>query len=336
LAGNVFLVDYEDWGDKPMQQRAKFRISPAFSDTISANFQAVLNAVGGDMPKTSLRDPLPGQIRAAAGLLLARASAARSRGALDRLSSLTADQRSLIQAAAMKAVDTLALPSNLIESNWTVDPYGIRRLANRMTEKIQNGEIEELLPIHPGTRGASSRYAGIFNRAMRELHGVTSTNYGGLIATYAVPWMQGKPYPVLLSKWINYNRRKNPNAKINDIIRRGFEFFEQVIRFQMVQVGKAYLDVLHYVLSLNNLEARRAEAFDFALALELGVSSTTGRSFIELGLSRIAAAALQGLIPDSELTPTLAKQKLGELDWSAINLSQVIVSELKRLELIAV
>jgi hypothetical protein len=72
------------------------------------------------------------------------------------------------------------------------------------------------------------------------------------------------------------------------------------------------------------------------LALELGVSSTTGRSFIELGLSRIAAAALQGLIPDSELTPTLAKQKLGELDWSAINLSQVIVSELKRLELIAV
>jgi len=62
------------------------------------------------------------------------------------------------------------------------------------------------------------------------------------------------------------------------VIRKAFEFFEQVLRFQMVQVGKAYLDVLYYVLQALKLTERRREAFDFSLALELGVSSTTGRS----------------------------------------------------------
>lgn len=52
-------------------------------------------------------------------------------------------------------------------------------------------------------------------------------------------------------------------------------------------------------------------------------------------MMRLAAAALQSLMPDSELSPTTAKQKLKELDWGAISLSQVIVDELKRLELIA-
>jgi len=146
--------------------------------------------------------------------------------------------------------------------------------------------------------------------------------------------MQGKPYPVLLSKWVTYKRKKKPAAKINDLIRTGFEFFEQVLRFQMVQAGKAYLDVLHYVLESHNLGERRSEAFDFSLALELGVSSTTGRSFIELGVSRIVATILEGLFPNSELTPKEAKEKLRDLDMSGVGLSPVIVGELRNLDLI--
>jgi len=138
----------------------------------------------------------------------------------------------------------------------------------------------------------------------------------------------------LLSKWIVYKRKKNPNAKINDVIRKAFEFFEQVLRFQMVQVGKAYLDVLYYVLQALKLTERRREAFDFSLALELGVSSTTGRSLVELGVSRIVATVLETLFPDSELTPQEAKQKVRELDIPGVGLSPVIVDELRRLDLI--
>jgi len=334
LAGNVFLVDYEDWATKTMHEKTKFKIQPAFSETVSTQFDAVLNAIGGDMPSPNMRDPRPGQIRAAAGLLVAGASMNRSSGLLNRISGLTSSQRESLESEASKAVDALQLPSALIEANWTVDPYGLRRLANRMSEKIKKGEGDDLFPVHPSNPKAFERYPGIINRALRELWGTKSGPYGGLVATYALPWMQGVPYPVLLSKWVAYHRKKNPNAKINDLIRRGFEFFEQVLRFQMVQVGKAYLDVLHYVLDTENLKERRAEAFDFSLALELGVSSTTGRSFVELGLSRIAATALEALFPNSELTPQAAKQKLRDLDVSGVGLSRIMIDELQRLELI--
>jgi len=335
LAGNVFLVDYEDWATKPMNESSKFKIVPAFSETVSDDFDAVLDAVAGNMPKTSLRDPRPAQIRAAAGLLLARASTNRASSVLNRLVTLTDVQRQTIQSAATKAINDLKLPSALIEANWTVDPYGLRRLADRMSEKIHEGDLEELIPVHPSHPRAFERYPGIINRALRELWGMRSRQYGGLVSSYAVPWMQGIPYPVLLSKWVAYRRKSKPQTQINDAIRTGFEFFEQVLRFQMVQVGKAYLDVLHYVLEAHNLGERRREAFDFSLALELGVSSTTGRSFVELGVSRIVATVLEKLFPNSELGPQEAKRKVRELDIPAVGLSPVIVDELKRLDLIA-
>jgi hypothetical protein len=334
FAGNVFLVDYEDWTTQSMHERSKFRIVPAFAETISNDFDAVLGALGGEMPKPRLNDPRPAEVRAAAGLILARASTNRMAGLLNRIPNLSQVQRQSIQIQAEKALHELKLPKSLIEANWTVDPFGLRRLADRMAEKIKSGELEDLIPVHPDDPRAFKRYASIITRALRELLRIETKQYGGLVATYAVPWMQGAPYPALLRKWVGYKRKQNPKSQLSVAIRTGFEFFEQVLRFQMVQVGKAYLDVLDYVLEIHNLSERRREAFNFSLALELGVSSTTGRSFIELGVSRIVATVLEALFPDSELTPQEAKQKLLDLDTSAVTLSPVIMSELRRLDLI--
>jgi len=88
LAGNVFLVDYEDWATKPMNESSKFDIVPSFSETISDHFDAVLEAIAGKMPKRSPRTPEHARIRAAAGLLLARASTKSTSRVLNRLSTL--------------------------------------------------------------------------------------------------------------------------------------------------------------------------------------------------------------------------------------------------------
>jgi hypothetical protein len=204
-----------------------------------------------------------------------------------------------------------------------------------MRVKIAQGKVNDLIPIHPREPDAFKRYGGIFNRAARELLGYKAGRFGGFVATYAVPWMQGVPYPVLLSRWVAFHRREKPQAKINDLVRKAFEFIEDTLRFQMVQIGKAYLDVLHAVFEEAGLSDRRAEIFDYALALELGVSSTSGRAFVELGTSRITAVALEALFPNSELTASEARSQLQELDVSAVGLSSVIVSELRELGLLA-
>ncbi len=77
---------------------------------------------------------------------------------------------------------------------------------------------------------------------------------------------------------------------------------EDVLRFQYVQLGKAYIDILNLALRETGNAARIAEIFDFPLALELGVATKSGWSFMELGLSRIAASALEPNFPNSNLS----------------------------------
>ena len=334
LVGNVFLVDYHKWKDQPLDKRVKFRVQSALSRTLRDHFELVVDAVNGKMPKLNPRDSVPGEVRAAAGLLLARASSDRGTALMKRLTVLTGEQRKALEAAASEAAHGLGLPTSLLENNWTVDPYGLQRLASRMREKITDGAIDDLIPLHPREADAYQRYVSIFNRAAREVWQYKAGAFGSFVANYAVPWMRGVPYPILLGRWIKYHQEKNPKKPVNTLVREAFDFIEDMLRFRMVQLGKAYLDVLHYVFEETGLGARRREIFDYALALELGVSSTSGRAFIELGTSRITAIALEGLFPDSEMTPNQARARLQKLNVEAVSLSPVIVAELRSLHLV--
>lgn len=164
------------------------------------------------------------------------------------------------------------------------------------------------------------------------------------------------PYPALLSRAIRrkereieekkaaYERAKaeNPATRkrppkpldVNGVIRNTFELIEDVIRFQYVQLGKAYVEILALALRHTGHEERVKDIFDFPLALELGVATRSGWSFMELGLSRIAASALQPHFPDSNLSVPRAREWLRSLDLESLRLSGVIVDELRRLKLV--
>jgi hypothetical protein len=337
LVGNVFLVDYDKWPEAVLNSRSQFTVLPALSATVEGHFDAVIEAISGVEIAPSRRTTTDSSVQAAAGLMMARASTNRASAMLGRISSLSERQKSEMESSSRSAAKSLGLPSAVIESNWTVDLHGLQRLSNRMREKIANGELEDLMPIHPRENAAFARFSRIFGRIAREIMGFERQSipkYGAMVAAYAVPWMNGAPYPVLLRKWIDFKRRKKAKGSVNDLIRNGFEFFEDVIRFQMVQFGKAYVDVLQFVLSESAHANRRAEVFDYALALELGVSSTSGRAFIELGTSRITAVALEALFPNSELSAPEARARLATLDIAAARLSPIIVAELSQLQLI--
>lgn len=338
LVGNVFLVDYDNWSEQKLNTRTTYSINPSLSNTVEKHFESVIEAVSGGLePATKAIKETERDVRAAAGLMLARAVSSRSSDLLSRLTALSDNQRSRMEKTASASAIGLGLPASVVEGNWAVDLYGLKRLAETMRRKVLAGSVEDLIPVHPRDSIAYKRYTGIYGRIARDILGykpTTTGRYGGFIATYAIPWMDGRSYPELLRKWIDFQKIKRPRASINDHVRTGFEFFEDVLRFQMVQLGKAYIDVLHHVLTDTGLEARRGEIFDYALALELGISSTSGRAFVELGTSRIAAVALEALFPDSELTPGEARKLLAQLNIKAINLSPIIVTELKALKLI--
>ncbi|TXH91658.1 DEAD/DEAH box helicase [Thauera aminoaromatica] len=347
VVGNVFLLDYDEWDTKPMDEFVPFEVTSAITTTLSSQFNGVMDAVRGDMPVAPPWNAEATRIRACAGLLIAKAAAGVSDQFIesvlppDRLESAAE-----VAESAVGAAQRIGLPPSLLQANWTIDPYGLRRLYDRLVEKIDAGDLDNVIPLNP-REAPEGLYQSIFKRILRTVD-QQQGNFGALVAGLALQWMKGMPYPVILKYWVRRarlaeersaqkaattgSRPKRPRT-VDALIREAFDLIEDVVRFRFVQLGKAYCDLLVLALHEKGLQKRIPEVYDFALALELGVSTETGTAFVELGLSRIAASALEDLFPSSSMTAVEARQALRALDVVANKLSPIIVAELDRLGL---
>lgn len=357
IVGNVFLIDYADWPEKPMDEFVAYRIEPSFVRTIGEETSAVLSALAGDMPRPKPRDETVSRVRAAVGLMISRAAKGDVVTFLDRsLSNVSAAVRTQLSEASETAYSRINLPTTLLATNWTVDPFGLRRLYDDILAKIVAGEIIDLIPPNPHDQDrARNAYASIFMRIQRQVNCSRST-FHAVVAGIAVDWMKGQPYPAMLASAIRREtgrkKRKiaaweakiaaNPQSRkrrpkpvdINDVIRKEFELIEDLVRFVYVQLGKAYVDLLSLALKETGHEGRIKEIFNFPLALELGIATKSGWSFMELGLSRIAASALEPHFPNTSLDVQGVRAWLASTDISAFQLNPIIVDELERLSLV--
>jgi superfamily II DNA/RNA helicase len=357
VVGNVFLVDYEHWEHQPMSDLVRFKIAPAFKHTVIDAFDEVVSALGGEMPKLIRNNEQPMKVRAATGLLIARAAQGNVANFVKRvLPELSADKLSELAKAATNAAQLINLPAPLLATNWTIDPFGQKRLYDKLVQKIHEGDFEKIIPINPHEPDTYGLYSNIFNLISKEINGYEG-NVGGFVAVFAIPWMKGYPYPVIVSKAIKKERerlqkladKKNekkgtmqgPNAipaapvDVSKVVRYVFDVIEDVVRFQFVQFGKMYIDLLTLALKTEDKADLIPDIFDFSLALELGVATTSSKSYVELGLSRIAATALDQLHPNSNLNVMDARKWLAGLDIKATGLNQVIIDELDRLGLLS-
>ncbi|TAY34691.1 hypothetical protein ELH93_19620 [Rhizobium leguminosarum] len=174
----------------------------------------------------------------------------------------------------------------------------------------------------------------------------------------AVLWMKGLPYPKLISLQLRRARQERERklaatlnsatvteaqrarleqpVDVDAIVRRTFDMIEDEIRFQYVQLGKAYVDVLKFALTENNMARLSAGIFDFPVALELGVATRTGWSFMKLGLSRISASALEPQFRsyDPNMNLNAARRWLAGAPLDDFKLNPIIIQEIRRLGLV--
>jgi DEAD/DEAH box helicase/Helicase conserved C-terminal domain len=352
IVGNVFLLNYDKWGTKPFNEFAPYKVKSALAETLLREGKKIEQALmEGKLPDEKPNNPEIPRIRACAGLLVAHVARKDVRSYLGRfMSSIDVDSINRLTIAAETAYRRVDLPDHILAENWTIDPFGLRRLYEYILDKIKEGKVDALIPVRP-TEAPKEHYEKMFGTMMELMSGKTS-KFGMLAAPLAVWWMKGMPYPKMLSFWVKRrqatedrkvkkaeNEGTNPPRRktVNGHIYEAFELIENVVRFQFVQLGKAYHDVLVYALHQTQNEHLVPNVYPFALALELGVSTEAGVAFVELGLSRIAAAALEALAnSNGPLTSMEARQFLKDLDFEETTLSPVIISELRRLGLIKV
>ena len=347
-------LNYEKWEHKLLTERKPFQLKVAFKDTIEDDFDAVvklLDAAAEPEPDEERERPAP-RTTAAAGLVLFRATQGSLESLLGRQNlSLTPEKREQLSASADRALANLGLPESVLTSSWMVDPVALASLLKRLRLGVHKKEFAKLMPVNPSS-DAYEVYNAIFRRLYKHLGRAKLTGnenkgmrgYVNHVTVTALKWMRGDALTQLVNEAVRFKlsaakqaTRKTPEqAVVDGAIRDMFVTIEQTIRFTLVQWAKAYVDLLKFVLVEKGFAERVAEVYDFSLALELGVSTTTGRSLIEFGLSRITAAAVAGLITDSSLTPEKVKEWIRAQPEDMLSqLSGLVLAELHTKGLLA-
>lgn len=201
------------------------------------------------------------------------------------------------------------------------------------------------MPVNP-SGNTYKVYNSIFRRMFKHLGGMNlsgdeakkSRGYVNHVTVIALKWMRGDPLTQLVNEAVRFklsaakqSKTKRPQQAVVDVaIRDMFVLIEQIIRFRLVQWAKAYVDLLRFALADANRQELIPHIYDFSLALELGVSTITGRSLVEFGLSRITASAIASLIIDSSLSPEKVRAWVRAQPKEMLSqLSSLILEELR-------
>ena len=120
IVGNVFLVDYDKWSEKPLDAFVGYEVQSAFVRAASEHGDRLIEALGGSMPLEGPRDEEARKVRAAAGLLISKAASKSAKQYVDRTLETVDDnlRRRLIEAsvaarAVAHPVESLGVPNAL-------------------------------------------------------------------------------------------------------------------------------------------------------------------------------------------------------------------------------
>jgi hypothetical protein len=105
--------------------------------------------------------------------------------------------------------------------------------------------------------------------------------------------MRGKTIPEIINDIEKYRKKRGETFELAKLIRTVLGNIEKDLRFRFVRLTSCYNSVLRFVL----VETSRAELAKgipaIPLYLEMGASTDSMLSFMDLGLSRITARLLQ-------------------------------------------
>ncbi|MPV60688.1 hypothetical protein CFB46_21440 [Burkholderia sp. HI2761] len=343
VAGNVFLVDYDNWPEKLLDNSPQVKVEPALSKVLGPGLSKLEEYIAKrgrvDEAFEDVRD-----YEAAAGLMLSRVrrgtfqeTIARSAGHLD-----VAEAQNL-RAQLEDALGELKVPLAVMDRNWLISPWRLQAMYEFLEARVADGTWREYYPTHPMQRGSYHCYQRMFIAIEEHLKGKPAENWARYLNHQANAWMKGATIAALVDGELAYRRppkRPKKDARgltnSNTAVRRIFELLEKTLHFTYVQLTRAYCDCFSAALREAGLTKEADEIYSVSLALELGACTRTVISLIELGMSRISAQILGKRIKSTDWTASQIRSWLRSRRGDELKVSSVILGELSRLKLLKI
>ncbi len=324
--GNIFLIDYDDWKTKPLDGPRAIEITPATKASISDTEQLLETILDASETREESRPELASTFsKLLVDFRLGKLDETFRRLEIDEKSG-TAER---LERALRGVSEAIEIPSEILKQSSSVSPHRQQELLNFLRTEVQRDPATatmRLSPRHPRDAAAYESYSRVLMWCYRILLGFPESNrLHRFHALLAVWWTEGLPLPQIIQNQID---RKEP-ANVRGLIRETLNLIEEQVRFKILRMFTTYITLLGVAYEMENIPGGLESIPSIGLYLELGASDRTMISFMELGLSRVAARQLNDLAANKEMDAAEALTWLKTRATSDMGLSPLIESEIQ-------
>lgn len=326
--GNIFLIDYDEWKAKPLDQPSDSEIEPALKVGVAERLEDLVATMRNDDGDRHGGD---GDLQTLFVRLLDDHARGKLPTTLAKLTTVgvpdTATER--VREALDKAATALTLPVEVVRQSPNLSPHRQQSLHSALLAAVGSDKLtaRTFIPAHPRESGAYESYSAILKRCNMYLLGLPVTDrrhtYHALMAVF---WMSGNPLPRIIDNTLRYKKGQNSRRVIRDTL----DTIEKVIRFEVVRLMSCYCAVLVRVLEEIGFSELSKSVPPLPLYLEVGASDRSMISFMSLGLSRVTAAILNDATANKGMTVPEARTWLRNASLEAYALSPLLIEEIRR------
>jgi hypothetical protein len=327
--GNVFLIDYPQWQSQPLKGEKVQAISASVQNQVVNRHQDLLNY----LMSTDIGSGIQQEIEATFGKLFFDLRHKKIDSVLDRLDpTLDPDRRAALIAKLSEIRDKINLTDNTLDKSLNVSAFRQQSLYQYFMERLKEKDPSHFIPLHPSAdfnRGLDKLY-WVFKRIHTYLQKLPKNNRSHFyFAPLALRWMRGDPLPLLISDAIAYYENQGRERSPATVIREVLTNVETDLRFRYVKYLTCYNAILQQALEDSGHADIVAHLPALPLYLELGASSRTMISFLQLGLSRISARKLTDKTVDRDMEKSNAVRWLRNQNIDSMDISPIILREVR-------
>jgi len=331
LEGNVFLIDYEQWGTQPLDAGRGVQVSSALKSTVVDQGGALLEF----LRDASISSGKNLDFEITLGKLVLDHRLGRLEQTLSRYASHSeAGTFAAIRERVEQISSSVDIPTEVLNSNIGVSIFRQKDLLDYMVKRLKTKRPEEMIPAHPlgDFNAVLHNHRIVFRRIHTYLLNYASTDKRhNFFAPLALKWMRGDPLPRLIDGAIKYHKSKSSSKSVAAIIRETMEQVEQNLRFEYVKYFTTYNSILRIALERSDKKDFIKNIPEIPLFLELGGSSGAMINLMALGLSRTSAESLVEYITDKEMSLSDLRDWLRRLDVATLDISPICIREIQAL-----
>ncbi|GAB5458318.1 MAG: DEAD/DEAH box helicase [Henriciella sp.] len=295
FAGNIFLVEPEDWTyqdyfEDSAEDDDKI---PTYFSSLNHELDSVLRALSGQVdPEENNRY----RFYTIANKLIKEFDDNSLANTLDA-KELRLSERNIgrLVDAIETASSNLRVPTFTLEANPTVGYIQQNSLFTRLSNI---GDFSEWLLPHP-------RSSALYPTLLRVcellyecgIYSPTDNNSIGHVCTIARKWIQEKSLKEMIIEQIAWDARNPQRSRsVNTSVRNVIKVINNDVRFRLSNALRCYNDLLATMLRNKDIENSSVKLHAY---METGATSDLAVSLVALGISREAAIQIQDLIPEN-------------------------------------